>query len=803
MRWLAQRHKMALSLVMLSLSPLMLCLSAGIISVSDLSVVSRQQQAVEEAISKCNQQLESRGLFILPVAARSSFSGLTGLNQLTVSDRHDQTVFEYVAPLPERFSQSFWRRFFGGGGHQIQVPVNRQGQRWLTFTMSLDAEKLTETAGFKTLILIVINVVFNLVAFSLFLKRALAFMNRRNAVPTRIRNTLDTIASGIVLLDSELKVLTVNDAFANACGHSNEDCLGKHISEFAWTIDTEKKPPWDVVEQTLQPRLQTIELLSGSRTLVFNANATPVLNAENALAGVLISFEDVTEIEAQRKDLILALRELEKNKEQIRRQNEALQELALRDALTGAHNRRALFDHLEVEWAKREKNGGNELCGVMLDVDHFKKLNDVHGHAAGDSVLRDIANVIKTALGDDGFFARYGGEEFCIVMPDTALAKGIQVAERIRAAIEKQLKTPYAVTSSFGIASSTSGATTPQILIDQADKALYLSKQSGRNQVQTYNIEMDIVTPKSAPALRSEDRFEQSTLSYQTALSLHTAMMHRDEAVASHCQRVADIACHLGRGLLSAYDLYLLEMAALLHEVSVLAAGDTALATSAATRIGLPGGPSQRDAAVALLDAAFRCPQLVELVSGMHDRFDNARGGETIPMGARILAVADAFDTLVGRIEMDEPSPLVDLAFLQLRLLAGTQLDPELVERLIERQAGWRPQPMVSFGSDNQTAVIELGQDLERAMLAYSSGNVVAFKEHLEAIRDLASYLEQPHIANTAVELISNLDRKTAADLPLLLAVFEQLIEVAATLMRAQLRSTASGSLKPKSRTLA
>ena len=170
-------------------------------------------------------------------------------------------------------------------------------------------------------------------------------------------------------------------------------------------------------------------------------------------------------------------------------QQEALQ-LSLTDALTGTSNRRDLIERLpsEVERARRYKH---PLSVVMCDIDHFKRINDTHGHPAGDAVLRAFAGFLRTDLrsGAD-WVARYGGEEFVIVLPETDLAGAITVAEKLRAGTAA-LRVPHGgveitLTSSFGVASLRANwpdAGNPDALLAQADVCLYQSKQGGRNRV--------------------------------------------------------------------------------------------------------------------------------------------------------------------------------------------------------------------------------------------------------------------------------------------------------------------------------
>lgn len=172
---------------------------------------------------------------------------------------------------------------------------------------------------------------------------------------------------------------------------------------------------------------------------------------------------------------------------------ERLKQIGLTDPLTGAHNRRYLEQRL-LEEAGRALRGGFALSCLFLDVDHFKRINDTHGHLVGDWVLREIAARIKSQLRLSDALARYGGEEFAalLVQTDESVAAGI--AERIRRAVAE---TPFrmvdgsqlAVTLSVGVASvgETLGGDSPEAvartLVDAADRAVYRAKQAGRNQV--------------------------------------------------------------------------------------------------------------------------------------------------------------------------------------------------------------------------------------------------------------------------------------------------------------------------------
>jgi two-component system cell cycle response regulator len=161
--------------------------------------------------------------------------------------------------------------------------------------------------------------------------------------------------------------------------------------------------------------------------------------------------------------------------------------MALTDGLTGLHNRRYLESHLD-GIASRAADGGHGVSLVLIDLDHFKRVNDTYGHAAGDEVLRVVAKrLLRNVRGFDTA-ARFGGEEFVIAMPDTPLDIAYSVADRIRAKIaEEPITLPdgssISVTLSAGVAQSVEPGEAPADLIARADKALYMAKHDGRDRV--------------------------------------------------------------------------------------------------------------------------------------------------------------------------------------------------------------------------------------------------------------------------------------------------------------------------------
>jgi len=167
-------------------------------------------------------------------------------------------------------------------------------------------------------------------------------------------------------------------------------------------------------------------------------------------------------------------------------QKEAVEQKAIVDELTGAFNRRFFETKLEDELtlAKRFKD---RLSLIMFDIDHFKKVNDTYGHQAGDAVLSEVSATIKSKLSGTDTLCRYGGEEFAVIMPGTPVERALEVAERLRKAIEEHTfysdEKLISVTISLGVSEYPAHAIIKQLLIETADAALYSAKHSGRNRV--------------------------------------------------------------------------------------------------------------------------------------------------------------------------------------------------------------------------------------------------------------------------------------------------------------------------------
>ena len=162
-----------------------------------------------------------------------------------------------------------------------------------------------------------------------------------------------------------------------------------------------------------------------------------------------------------------------------------LENQARRDPLTNLYNRRAFLEMAETEAQRFERFGGT-FCIAMVDIDHFKQINDVHGHPMGDYVIRTVGQICQARLRTIDVVARFGGEEYALLLVATDEAGGRIVCERMRSAIAAETfdfdKEPRSVTASFGIAEAKAGMSVEDILA-RADAVLYRAKGSGRNRV--------------------------------------------------------------------------------------------------------------------------------------------------------------------------------------------------------------------------------------------------------------------------------------------------------------------------------
>ncbi|MCC6510801.1 MAG: diguanylate cyclase [Pirellulaceae bacterium] len=706
--------------------------------------------------------------------------------------RFDGHVVSAIGPHDEA-----WHLKAGDGSDvsNIRITIRRDGRDWGSLEAAFGDSGTTWSALMYGVLLMLAASSVNFISFFFVLKRTLKVLDPSNSVPRRVKNTLDTIAGGVVVLDAQQRIVLANEAFARFFAKVPSELVGETLDAFDWQTDRPKALPWHrAIERSEACSGETLSLVTAEAAEKwFVVNATPVYDSNEKLAGALISFEDVTILEEQRQSLVDAMQELEASREQIRAQNNRLRELASRDALTGIMNRRELFERLEQHWVEHKDQGIPFGC-MMLDVDHFKKLNDTHGHAVGDLVLKNVARTLESTVGDRGIVARYGGEEFCVVAQHSqAIAE--EIGEAVRRAIAVGLATPYAVTTSVGISHSSLGAQSFQEMLEQADKALYAAKHGGRNACRSWSSDLEQLEMKKNEKAAAKKVSDVQAIPYHAVASLHAALAYRDADTASHCQRVAEMSVALGRGLMSVTELYVLEIGGLLHDIGKIGVPDSVLLkpdrlTPEEWKI----METHARVGVEIVNSSFDCADLTAIVQYHHCRFDGLRQapdlpiGKDIPLGARIVSIVDAFDAMVTD-RVYRPGRPAEQAFEELRRCAGTQFDGDLVERFVGLQLGWRLDSRHGSSDLAGKLAISIGQQTERIIRSFESRQRAALCEQLNELGRTAAGHDLPGIAGLAQQLTPLLaDIREEDEWKQLLPIVQDLIEMCLTIQRAHIR---------------
>ena len=378
---------------------------------------------------------------------------------------------------------------------------------------------------------------------------------------------------------------------------------------------------------------------------------------------------------------------VEERTAELRAARDVLASLATTDPLTGLANHRALVAAIDQE-LERSDRYGRPCALVFLDIDHFKRLNDQHGHAAGDTALQEIAGLAGGALRAIDTIGRWGGEEFVVLLPEAGEAEGLATAERLRRAVAGHAFTAAGgirLTCSIGVATYPADAPSRSDLMIAADRAMYAAKRLGRN------LSFAAAHP-AVPAMwmgsDSPERAAGDAMLSETVEALALLVEARDNYTGMHAGSVSDLALRLALELgCDAEQVRLIVAGGRLHDVGKVAVPDAIL--------GKPGPLDDAEWQVMRThpevgaEIVARIPSLrdvAETIRTHHERWDGAGypqglAGEAIPLGGRILAVADAYHAIIsGRPYQDARSSALALA--EIDRCAGGQFDPAVVAAL-------------------------------------------------------------------------------------------------------------------------
>jgi diguanylate cyclase (GGDEF)-like protein/PAS domain S-box-containing protein len=385
----------------------------------------------------------------------------------------------------------------------VLVPLNADGRRWGSLELVFrppGARTIGEWLASPPMRLFFAFLIGASFVYYFYLRRVLQRMDPSSSVPDRVRMAFDTLSEGIVILDGSSRAIMVNKSVRDMTGLSNEQFIGKDPDQFTWLRSQESEPesPWKTAirskEAVLGKSFALDNTKQGLRKVV--VNCAPILDAKKTSRGCMVTFNDVSALEEARDHLMEVLSDLATSKHQLESQNGELERLASRDSLSGCLNRRAFFERYERLFSNAQRNSAQLTC-IMADIDKFKSINDNHGHSVGDQVIKEFARILQDEVRGSDLVARYGGEEFCIVLVGADLGTARRLADRIRIRVDETCGKATAiaairVTASFGVSSIKLGATTAALMVDQADQALYVAKQTGRNRVVNFQVDAEV-----------------------------------------------------------------------------------------------------------------------------------------------------------------------------------------------------------------------------------------------------------------------------------------------------------------------
>ena len=371
--------------------------------------------------------------------------------------------------------------------------------------------------------------------------------------------------------------------------------------------------------------------------------------------------------------------------------------LATVDQLTGIANRQAVLTRVDEEIARAARYE-RPLSVVLVDLDHFKRLNDTHGHAAGDIVLRHVAQLLNANVRAVDLAGRYGGEEFLLVLPETDADAAAALAEKLRRIVgASEVRGPdgegLTITMSAGVAGGHGGVLHPDELVRDADAALYSAKALGRDQVFVFREVSEGDTVRRSP-IRSEARSMALDVGRHALAAAQDALLSSLAGKSSWAGKpshlIAEASVALARSIgLPEGELDRIRTASLLHDLGKLAIPDEILEK--------PGDLAASEWRVVaehpkigqvVLEQAGALRDAATIVLHHHEWYDgrgypHGLAGTEIPVGARIVSIVDAYEAMIaGRPYRAAISH--QAALDELRRQAGVQFDPELVEVFAE-----------------------------------------------------------------------------------------------------------------------
>ncbi|GEM_PF-761923 len=376
---------------------------------------------------------------------------------------------------------------------------------------------------------------------------------------------------------------------------------------------------------------------------------------------------------------------------------EEAQNQAITDGLTGL----ATHDFFQQRLAQEMRESvryDRPLSLMLFDLDHFKSINDNHGHQAGDAVLKQTAELLKHSVRSSDLVARYGGEEFAVILPQTEESDAFNMADRLRQDLEAMRiaindERSIKVTASIGLVSRSKQDLLGKDLVKRADVALYAAKNAGRNRVVVASgPAIEAIQNIGAPRQGSQEMF------FALARAFAVATEARIPKMLGHSEQVGHYARLMGERLGFNQDKQeSLYIAGLLHDVGMMGVSEAVILKQAPLDEREWHSMREHPAmGVGILARFSTFSGLLESVLYHHERFDGTgypEGliGKNIPIGARILALCDSYDAMVRGDYVHGEGVSSSEALAEVERCSGTQFDPELTSLFIDLIRGLDP----------------------------------------------------------------------------------------------------------------
>lgn len=318
---------------------------------------------------------------------------------------------------------------------------------------------------------------------------------RAEAEMKKLLRAVEQSPSSIVITDLAGKIEYVNPLFTLTTGYTLEESIGQNPR----ILKTDLTPPethrqlWANLTAGMEWRGEFINRKKDGSIYYESANISPILDAQGQITHYLAVKDDITERKLMEEAMRFMNEELVKRVAEVELLEAEMRHLALHDPLTGLFNRRYLLETLPRELARCERES-SPLSLVLMDIDHFKRVNDTYGHVRGDEILVAVAQVLKDHIRTSDLVCRYGGEEFLVVLPGASGEIAVRRAETLRLLCNNLVVLDgdheIRITVSFGVKEHIGNCGEIEKSIKHADQALYHSKQTGRNRVSCWSEDM-------------------------------------------------------------------------------------------------------------------------------------------------------------------------------------------------------------------------------------------------------------------------------------------------------------------------